>query len=138
MSERDWTPVRKGEVYCSPACGAGCKHRDYVKAFGLAEGLAKKCSDEIGGTWKARVWENLGWHWEVVQEGSKVAISYGGYLAKGTGYSVGFLGGTPAQVSVRESFETPKEAYDALGIAVADEAKRWNATVDSMLKNSKR
>lgn len=138
MSERDWTPVRKGGVYCSPACGAGCKHEDYVTAVGRAEGLARRCTDEMGGTWKARVWENLGWHWCVFQEGTNVEIGYGGYLAKGTGYSVGFLGGTPAQVSVRESFETPKEAYDALGTAVADEAKRWNDKLNNMLENSKR
>lgn len=128
-----WTPVMgKDGTYCSPACGAGCKHEDYVKAFGLAEGLAKKCSEEVGGTWKPVVHENLGWHWCVRQEGSNAEIRYGGYLAKGTGYSVGFSGGTPAQVAVRGSFETPKQAYDALMAEVAREAERWN----SLLRNS--
>ncbi len=57
----DWTPVRRGSIYCSPTCGGGCTHRAYLAAVKKSEALAKK----MGTGWKASVWENLGWHWSV-------------------------------------------------------------------------
>ena len=61
MSELSWTPKREGAVYCSPACGNGCKWVDYK----LASHKASKLAGRLGAGWKPRVWENLGWHWEV-------------------------------------------------------------------------
>ena len=129
--KRDWTPIRNGIIYCSPACGAGCTHEAYEEAVSLAVALAQKCNKEIGGNWEPRVHENLGWHWCVVQEGSNITIGYGGYLAKGDYYSVGLLGGTPCQVSIRENFEDVSSAYYAQVEAIRIESDKWNTLLKS-------
>lgn len=59
--ELSWKPERRGAIYCAPACGGRCKHRDYLKAKRTAEGIARK----LGAGWEAEVFENLGWHWKV-------------------------------------------------------------------------
>jgi len=56
---RDWTPRRKGAVYCSPACGGGCTHAAHRAASRAAAALAAR----LGHGWKPRVWENLGWYY---------------------------------------------------------------------------
>lgn len=60
---RDWTPVRRGRVYCSPACGRGCTHAEFMTATRKAKALVKR----LGAGWKPCVWENLGWHYEAVK-----------------------------------------------------------------------
>ena len=62
MTKSDWKPRRRGKFYCSPACGGKCLHRDFVRAKRLAEIAVAP----LGDAWKAEVWENLGWHWSVV------------------------------------------------------------------------
>lgn len=61
--ERDWTPKRRGKIYCSPACGLGCTHAEFMTATRKAKALVKR----LGAGWKPRVWENLGWHYEAVK-----------------------------------------------------------------------
>lgn len=56
---RDWTPILKGDVYCSPACGHRCKHKDYLACVEKADALAKR----LGQGFKPRVTENLGWYY---------------------------------------------------------------------------
>lgn len=72
MSDRDrWKPIRKGDTYCAPFCGRGCKFSEYVKA----NRQAAQCLKLLGGPksgWKIRVWENLGWHWSVGRPGLRV------------------------------------------------------------------
>lgn len=55
-----WTPVRRGPVYCSPACGYDCKQVDYDRCVLAANELAAS----LGQGWTPRVWENLGWYYE--------------------------------------------------------------------------
>lgn len=64
-----WKPVRRGDVYCAPACGRGCKLEEYDRAVAGAEALAK----DLGRGWKVRVWENLGWFFEVSRGGLRVS-----------------------------------------------------------------
>jgi hypothetical protein len=59
----DWNPVKKGGVYCSPACGRGCTNKEYRQAWSDANKLLKKMKSK---GWEVRVWENLGWHYELV------------------------------------------------------------------------
>lgn len=60
--EQRWKPRRKaGGVYCSPACGSNCRRVDYTAAVRDSGGLAKR----MGAGWEMRVWENMGWHWEI-------------------------------------------------------------------------
>jgi len=60
---RNWTPVLKGAIYCSPACGGKCTKDKFDEATDRAKWLA----DKLGPGWKPRVHENLGWHWGVVK-----------------------------------------------------------------------
>lgn len=59
VRELSWRAVRRGRVYCSPACGAGCTHAAYLKATRKALALAKR----MGPGWAPRVSENMGWHY---------------------------------------------------------------------------
>jgi hypothetical protein len=73
IKKRDWKPVLKDGVYCSPACGGGkgiCDKSKYDLAVKKANALAKR----MGPGWKPRVWENLGWFYEV-EKGKHLRIS---------------------------------------------------------------
>jgi len=58
-----WTPVLKGDQYCSPSCGGRCKKADYDAA--VLE--SKEIADQLGSGWIPEVYENLGWHWKVAK-----------------------------------------------------------------------
>ncbi len=60
-----WTPIRKGNIFCSPACGGKCT----FAAYQLAKTNGDKLAKELGKNWKGRVWENLGWHYKAVLKG---------------------------------------------------------------------
>ena len=127
--ERDWNPVRKGDVYCSPACGANCTHKAYEDAINKATKLAEKCAKEIGGEWEIKVWENLGWHWTVFQKKTNISINCheGKLNDNGNIFTVGIGSGTPIEVSLHpRGFKSPKEAYDAQIKAIKEEADKWN------------
>ena len=125
-------PIRNGDIYCSPACGAGCTHAAFEEATKRAKALAILCTAKIGGIWKPVVTENLGWHWCVVQEHTNITIRYGGYMAKGSHYSIG-LGATPVQVSLHPAiFDTPEQAYAAQRAVIQREADRWNVILKAM------
>ncbi len=60
--ELSWTPVLRGSVYCSSACGGGagvCDKEKYDLAVKSSNALAKR----LGKGWKPTVHENLGWFW---------------------------------------------------------------------------
>lgn len=57
-----WTPVRDGDVYCSPRCGFRCTWQAYQDAVAGANALCALLG--APGEWKPRVWENGGWHYE--------------------------------------------------------------------------
>lgn len=61
--EPDWKPVRRGLIYCSPACGGGCTVAQHLRATLAADKLVRQLTHGTGRGWKARVWENLGWHY---------------------------------------------------------------------------
>lgn len=61
METLSWEPVRRGRIFCAPACGAKCTW----KAHQAAKRAAAKAAAALGPGWAPRVWENLGWHWSV-------------------------------------------------------------------------
>lgn len=122
--KRDWKPVRNGSIYCSPACGAGCKHSDYVKANEQAKILAELCRKAVGGKWTPFVHENLGWHYYVVQQGTLISVREI-TDSNGSKYRIGIDGGTPTIVSVNDSFESIEEAYRVQVNLIAKEANKW-------------
>jgi len=111
MTKRDWTPVRRGNIYCSPACGGGaatCTVARYRDAHEAAEETAR----DLGPGWKPVVMENLGWHASVVSPCGRVSIHIprrprdGQYLA--------FLGPKKLQPAGKwaEHGRTPREAIE--------------------------
>lgn len=75
MANRDWTPRRrKGrvDIYCSPACGAGCTYADFLRANRCAEKLAKALPG-----FEPCVSENLGWHFGADALGGLIHVSPG-------------------------------------------------------------
>ncbi|KKM39536.1 hypothetical protein LCGC14_1564420 [marine sediment metagenome] len=102
--EIDWTPRKlPGGVYCSRACGIGCKRKDYDQAVASAAKLAAR----MGVGWLPHVWENLGWHYEVTKGVASIHPPGG----RVTTYSIYF--NTIPQIVLNA--ETPE---DAAGFAV--------------------
>lgn len=75
------TPRRNGIYYGSDAC-CGAKFCTWA-AFQEAMQKSKALAEQLGPDWSPRVWENLGWYWEVVDEGGVWHIDEhaGGYWA---------------------------------------------------------
>jgi len=63
-------------VYCSSACGNGCKRSAYDLAKSRSALLAKRLNKHCPGQapWKPRVWEDLGWFYEAVSAGGRVTV----------------------------------------------------------------
>lgn len=88
----DWTAVRDGDLYCSPACGGRCTFAAFEAATREADELVR----QLGPKWTAQVWENLGWHYvaevaglrvdalpEGFQPGMHFSAVFGGHIASG-------------------------------------------------------
>lgn len=72
MTGSKWKPRRElGGIYCSPACGAGCKWSAYQRAHKAADRLAKR----MGTSWRPDVWENLGWHYAVSNGDFRITVN---------------------------------------------------------------
>ncbi len=67
--------MKEGGVYCSPACGNDCTYEAFDRANRMAKELAKSLTAKTGRQWHPNVWENLGWHWSAVCEGSRLTVS---------------------------------------------------------------
>lgn len=77
--ELSWKPVKRGNIYCSSACGAGCKLADYKRCVRAAKALAQR----MGPGWKPYVSEKMHWY-------------YGVCKGKSMNHARGFLEITPA------------------------------------------
>lgn len=72
MKKDPWKPVRRGNRYCSPACGGGCTYEAYEEARRHCKLLL-----DIMRTsgWRMDVWENLGWHYALRHDKLDISIS---------------------------------------------------------------
>ena len=114
-----WKPIKRGPIYCSPACGGGCSHSQFLRAKSEAKALVMV----MGIGWKPHVWENLGWHYSVIKDGLDLSIyppSHGGNL-----YWASFEGKFTA------SHVTP---HKALALVI----KQMEASLRSLQENLKR
>lgn len=68
-----WTPIRRGPIYCSPACGCSCRFSDFKRAH--EEGAALATS--LGQGWTFSVWENGGWHRNAISPCTRLKIHGG-------------------------------------------------------------
>jgi hypothetical protein len=59
MTKLSWKAVRRGDIYCAPACGGNCTWSAYQSAKRSAARIVKK----LGTGWKPYVHENMGWHY---------------------------------------------------------------------------
>lgn len=106
-----WTPKLKGNVFCSPACGFGCKKADFDRASARANALAAN----LGPGWQPDVWENGGWYWEVKKGAATVRPDDDdGFVA-----DIRFSLDDVHETCVREARADPREAVEAV-IAVLD------------------
>lgn len=70
MKKLSWKPKLRGNIYCSPACGGHCTKATFEKAKEDAQRLAIR----LGKDWKPVIWENLGWHYKVIDKTGHIHI----------------------------------------------------------------
>ena len=108
-----WTPVRNGDVYCSPLCGGGprtCTIQNYERAVDLSN----KVAADLGPGWTTRVHENLGWRCSVTSPCRRIRITVPTRTGD-TGYTA-FLGPIDEHDMCvgrwAENGRTPREAIE--------------------------
>ena len=105
-SDDRWTPKLNGKIFCSPACGAKCTKKDFDEATENARVLAS----QLGYGWEPRVWENLGWHFEVTKRDATVSlVDDSTYEA-----SIRFYMDERTQLCVSETRNSPAGAVEAV------------------------
>lgn len=82
------TPIRNGHIYCSPGCGRPCTMEMYERAAKLAEEAAEK----LGPTWKAVVFENMGWHATAVSADGRIKVHVNRYISDNSTNYTAFVG----------------------------------------------
>jgi hypothetical protein len=109
-----WTPrlLQRGRVYCSPLCGHMCSRKDYDEAVAAASKLAIL----LGAGWRGRVWENMGWHYEVTKGVCEISAHTSGGR---TTYSFYFNGAV--RIGLVNSKHTNPKALFAAGMQKVDE-----------------
>jgi hypothetical protein len=80
-----WTPLARGLLYCSPACGAGCTRAAFDRAVRRGDALAKR----LGPGWTSHVWENMGWFYMARSACGRWRVSPVTYGGKRKGYIAG-------------------------------------------------
>lgn len=123
-----WTPQRRGLVFCSPACGRGCKIMEYDRALLRGNELAAR----MGEGWTARVWENLGWHFDVYSPDGLWRVSGDNYGRPS--YFIEFGNSKIGQICVA-SAGSLEEAVRQIKAEAQDKIAQYEMIVAS-LKNS--
>jgi hypothetical protein len=132
-----WTPTHQPNgVYCSAGCGHHCTRAEFDRATKGAKKLAAK----LGKGWKPRVWENMGWFYEVQK--NNVVVSLGGSLPPGRArYYARF--NNPVHQTMSQG-STPQDAVDdALRKAwimrqeLAEALAPWDASVTKLMSGQR-
>lgn len=101
-----WTPKLAGEIFCSPACGAKCRKKDFDEATERAHVLAS----QLGYGWESHVWENMGWHFEATKRGATVSVVEDSQYEA----SIRFYMDERTELCVSETRNSPAEAVAAV------------------------
>ncbi len=119
-----WTPRRRGDVYCSPACGGNCKYTAYLLAKERAHALCMMLGDMCGGGWKMEIRENLGWYYTAISRCERIRVS-GSHFDGAKPVYVAFLGsGGYGGNWVSEHHKDPRKAVkEAIANAKAELAE---------------
>jgi hypothetical protein len=142
-NETDWTPrLLPGGKYCSPRCG-GAKGYCTKAAFDRATKTSATLAARLGDGWQPRVWENLGWHWEVVKgtvakdrfDGTGVIVgeSSGNYTAEFRTTKVVSYDGQCATVT--QFFASADSPEEAIGL-VRQDVRTFISRVEADLADS--
>lgn len=129
MADSDWTPVRNGDIYCSPRCGCKCTYEAYLKAKSDADALCETMGDD----WEPAIWENCGWHYRAKNGVATIHPPVGGIPTYSAWIEVGVIGVGENHLQFICSAETPQ---DALGFAVQEArtaVHRINAALEDLL-----
>lgn len=73
QKQLSWKPVRRGDIFCAPACGYNCTWQMYLKAKQESVRLAKS----LGAGWKPHVWENMGWYYSALSPCGRIKVHPG-------------------------------------------------------------
>jgi hypothetical protein len=87
-----WDPVRRGPIYCAPACGFDCTWAAFQQAEKDAAKLCAYLKKKLGIKWTPRVWENMGWHYAVHDEATGKLKVYPSIIDKKVRSYTAFLG----------------------------------------------
>lgn len=87
-----WTPRRRGDIFCAPACGFDCTFAAYEAAVSMSDTIASL----FGHGWRGHVWENLGWHWCIVAPNRRASISPSIHKGKIDGWAA-YISATPGE-----------------------------------------
>jgi len=88
VDDKRWTPVRRGSIYCSPACGGDCT----FDAYQVALKNAAKLAECLGPDWRGDVWENLGWHYRALSACKRIKVNPNHWGGKNPESYSAFLG----------------------------------------------
>jgi hypothetical protein len=120
-----WKPVRRGHIFCAPACGVGCTHAAYLLAHERANALCASLDRTSGKGWKPHVWENLGWYYNAVSACGRIkvhphhhgkSVDYTAFLGEaGSGGGTWAEHGKTAAQSVRNVVAMGKRALAKMG-----------------------
>lgn len=123
-------PMLRGGIYCSPWCGGECTK----VAFDLATEQAAALAERMGDGWKPRVWENLGWHWQVFKGKTRYHAGLAEIHPANDGTFSAWINSNVEGVGqvITDYFEDPIEA---LGLALQEargRSLRFSAELDGI------
>lgn len=130
LLNKRWAPVRKGKIYCSPGCGAGCTYKEYERAISKSNRLQKK----MGPGWKTRVWENLGWHYKLTRGPISLSESGGEYIALINDDPNVARGGLSLWTDLSKRSRDPKEAVRSAVKYMQKIVQQHNKVMEAALK----
>jgi len=122
-----WKAVRRGAIYCAPACGCGCTHAAFLKANADAARLCAELDRTTAKGWTPRVWENCGWHHSAISACGRIKVHPFGDGSRG---ATAFLGAADSPGGKwAEQGKTPAAAVRK----VIDQAKKELAGYGALL-----
>ena len=115
MSKLSWKPKRRGDVYCSSACGYGCKWKDYKRQVAIGEKMRLAMAHPE--QWHVRVEENNHWFVYLEHISTKAHLTvWTSLCGRAASYSALLSLSTPCagdpEWQDNKSFSTPQAAVD--------------------------
>jgi hypothetical protein len=122
-----WTPLLRGKVFCSPACGCKCTKEAHDKAQRAAAALVAR----LGDVWEPHVWENSGWNYEVRTQCGRWHV-YGSRGISGNDYMAGLNIENSGGMLWYAHASTPEAAIRACWKKALPALKAYLNTLDQM------